>query len=256
MLAQTIVLLAFIAIFAASIVTGVAGAARAHAANAARALMLPAVESALGRYQRAIGQTIALQRAQADAASTSLPAALPALANDFVWLPQRSLEVPSDDTPERVAVTIEPAAQTRPSCASGGGGPDRAVALQCSAFVQESRLALDVRGDAGPVDDAGSVSALAHARYIVTLRLFAEPPYAMVSGVKDASDPAAFHEGDTGGFGNALGAFATPAPDDTTIHVVYACADGTGSCALSAPPSLDAPATRPWTNGNGAAAPP
>jgi hypothetical protein len=73
----------------------------------------------------------------------------------------------------------------------------------------------------------------------------------VVSGVTDAADPAGYHEGDTGGYGNALAAFALPAPDDTTIHVVYACVAGTGSCATSNPAPQDAPTTVPWTNGNG-----
>ncbi len=68
---------------------------------------------------------------------------------------------------------------------------------------------------------------------------------------KDAADPDGFHEGDTGGYGNALGAFGLPEPGDATIHVVYECVAGTGSCATSAPPPADAPASARWTNGNG-----
>ena len=75
---------------------------------------------------------------------------------------------------------------------------------------------------------------------------------AVVSGVNDAAAPTAFHEGDTGGYGNALPAFGSPTADDTTIHVVYACVAGSGSCATSNPAPQDAPATLPWTNGNGA----
>jgi hypothetical protein len=196
-IAQTLVLMALLAIFATSAVSGVAAVAREQNASAARALVVPGVETALGIYERYVAATIAAQ------------------------------------------------------AAAGGSGPDRAVDLQCSAFVQESRLSLQITSDTGPADANGLVSPLAHGRFIVTLRLFAQPPYAIVSGAKDAAGPDDAHEGDDAGWGGAIAAFASPPPDDTTIHVVYACSPGTGSCATSNPVPQDAPTTIPWTDGNG-----
>ena len=81
-------------------------------------------------------------------------------------------------------------------------------------------------------------------------RRVAQPAEPVVP-VADAADPSAVHEGDTAGWGNALPAFGAPAADDTTIHVVYACTAGTGSCATSNPAAQDVPVSVPWTNGNG-----
>jgi hypothetical protein len=253
MLAQTLVLIAMLAIFAASAVAGVAGTARAQSVAAAKALIVPGVETALGRYQRYVAAVIGAQIAAAPEALTAEPAAIPALEAASVWNAQHYLEAPAaSSSPLRVAVGVVPNAQSVPLCGGNDGGPDAAVQLQCSPFVQESRLSLAITSDAGPADANGAVSPLAHGRYIVTLRLFAQPPDAIVSGVTDAADPAGYHEGDDAGWAGALPAFASPAPDDTTIHVVYSCVAGTGSCAVSNPAPQDAPTTLPWTNGNGA----
>jgi hypothetical protein len=250
-LAQTLFLIAMLSIFAASAAAGIAGAARAQAAGAAKALIVPGVETALGRYQRYVAATVGAQIAAVPGDLTTAPAEIPALHAQTAWAAQRYLESPGGTSPLRIAVDVEPTAQSIPSCGGNDAGPDAAVNVQCSAFVQESRLSLALTSDVGPVDATGAVSPLAHGRYTVTLRLFAQPPYAVVTGVNDAADPAGFHEGDTGGWGNALPAFASPGPDDTTIHVVYACSAGTGSCATSNPAPQDAPTTLPWTNGNG-----
>lgn len=252
MLAQTLFLIAMLAILAASAVAGIAGAARAQTAAAAKALIVPGVETALGRYQRYVAATIGAQIVAPPGDLTVAPAAVPALNAGTVWTEQQYLESPAGTAPLRIAVDVLPTAQTIPACGGDDSGPDAAVELQCSAFVQESRLSLTLTSDVGPVDANGIVSPLAHGRYTVTLRLFAQPPYAVVSGVNDAAAPAAYHEGDTGGYGNALPAFGSPTADDTTIHVIYACVPGTGSCATSNPAPQDAPTTLPWTNGNGA----
>ncbi len=252
MLAQTIFLVAMLALLAASAGAGIAGAARAQTAAAAKALIVPGVETALGDYQRYIAATIGAQINATSGTLTSAPAAVPALNAATPWAPARYLEAPAGSTPLRIAVDVEPTTQTVPVCGADDTGPDTAVDVQCSAFVQESRLSLTITSDAGPVDATGAVSPLAHGRYTVTLRLFAQPPYVIVSGAADAALPGSYHEGDTAGYGNALAAFGTPAAGDTTIHVVYACVAGTGSCAASNPAPQDAPATLPWTNGNGA----
>lgn len=251
MLAQTIFIIAMIAIFAASAIAGVAGVARSQTASAAKALIVPGVETALNRYERAIAATIVAQSEPSSDAALTAPADIAALNGATPWNEASYLEAPADGSALQIRVDVRPSMLSAPSCAGVGGGPDSAIAVQCSPFVQESRLALDITSDAGPLDANGTISPLAHGRYTVTLRLFAQPPYVSISGVKDATGPNDYHEGDTGGFGNAIGAFASPAPDDTTIHVVYQCTDGTGSCAASDPPPQDAPSSLRWSNGNG-----
>lgn len=250
MLAQTLVLIAMLTICAVSAVAGVAGAARAQSAAEAKALLAPGVETALARYLRYVAATIGAQVAEPAAALTAPPAAIPALSAATAWSEAQYLET-AGTSPLRIAVDVQPTAQTVPLCSVAGSGPDAAVEQQCSPFVQESRLSLSVTSDAGPVDESGAVSPLAHGRYTVTLRLFAQPPYAIVTGVTDAAQPGGYHEGDGAGWDGALAPFALPAPDDTTIHVLYACVAGSGSCAASNPAPQDAPTTLPWTNGNG-----
>jgi hypothetical protein len=253
MLAQTIVIVAMLAIFAASAIAGVAGAARARTANVAKALIVPGIETALGRYQRYVAATIASQSMPPSGAAAAPPPEVLALNGATAWVEQRSLE-DADSGPLRIAVDIVPTAQSAPACDGDGElGPDTAVAVQCSPFVQESRLSLAISSAVGPADASGAVSPIARSRYTVTLRLFAQAPYAVVTGVKDAADPDGFHEADLAGWGGALGPFGSPGPsaDDTTIHVIYQCVPGTGSCANSNPPPPDAPTTLPWTNGNG-----
>jgi hypothetical protein len=250
-LAQTLFLIAMLALLGASAVAGIAGAARAQTAAAARSLIVPGVETALGRYQRYVAATIGAQIVALPGNITAAPAAVPALNAGTVWAEQQYLESPAGTTPLRITVDVLPTAQTIPACGGNDAGPDAAVELQCSPFVQESRLSLTLTSDAGPLDANGVVSPLAHGRYTVTLRLFAQPPYAVVSGVNDAAAASAYHEGDTAGYGNALPAFGSPTADDTTIHVVFACVAGSGSCTTSNPAPQDAPTTLPWTNGNG-----
>jgi hypothetical protein len=252
-LAQTIVLIAAIAILALSAIAGIAGNARAQAANAAKALVAPAVESAVAQYQHVVAATIAAQAGTVTQPALVNPSTVAALNGQTVW-PEQSPQPyrPDPASPLAVAVDIRPTAVTLPACAAAGSGPDIERNGQCSPFVQESRLSLQITTDVGPLGAAGGVVALAHSRVTVTLRLSAQAPYAMIAGIKDAADPSGFHEGDSGGYGNALGTFApSPAPDDTTIHVLWACVPAAGSCAASAPPPADQPASRPWTNGNG-----
>jgi hypothetical protein len=250
-LAQTLFLIVMLTIFATSAVAGIASAARAKTAGAAKALLVPGIETALGRYERYLAATVGAQIVPPGGAFTSAPPGVPALHAGTAWNETQYLEAPAGSSPLRIAVDVRPTAQTEPSCGDADSGPDSAADVQCSGFVQESRLSLALTSTAGTLDANGAVSPLAYGRYTVTLRLFAQPPYVLLAGATDAEDPAGYHEGDGGGYGNALAAFALPAPDDTTIHVVYACVAGTGSCATSNPPPPDAPVTLPWTNGNG-----
>ncbi len=252
MLAQTLVIVALIAILASSAVSGIAGVARARTAAAADALIAPGTQTAIARYEQTIAATIGAQVATAARGTQAPPATIAALNGTIVW-PQAQYLEGVTGSPLGVAVAVVPAAQTIPACAGpADAGPDVVIADQCSPFVQESRLALTITASAGPADANGSVTPLAHGRTTITLRLFAQPPYVAVSGTNDAASPDAPHEGDNGGYGNALLAFGpSPAPDDTTIHVLYECSPGTGSCAASDPPPADAPTALPWTNANG-----
>jgi hypothetical protein len=254
MLGQTIVLLALVATFAASAVAGIAGATRARTVEAARALVAPATESALAAYLRAVGATIAAQTAAAPRNALAPPPQIPALAGTEAFAAMRYAER-ADAGPYAVTVDVTPAAPARPVCAMGVAGTDTGPDLerngQCSPFVQESRLALEVVAAVGIADAAGAVAPLAHGRATVTVRLFAQPPYAALVGIKDAVAMGAPHDADLGGYGNALGNFLGTLPDgDTTLHVVYACAPALGDCAASAPPPADRPTDVRWTDGN------
>lgn len=255
MLAQTLVLLAAIAIFGATAVAGVAGAARARTAELANAAIVPAVETALGAYAHTIGGTIAAQAAMAPGLATAAPPSLDALNGRTTFASARYVEAVTG-SPLTIAVTVTPTATSVPACDPSGpgsnAGPDTAFDAQCSPFVGESRLSLAIEADAGIAGPEGTVTPLAHRRTLVTLRLFAQPPYAMVAGAKDAVLPGDPHEGDVDGYGNAIGPFlpAEPLPGDTTIHVVYRCVPALGDCAASLPRPADAPTSVPWTNGN------
>jgi hypothetical protein len=255
MLAQTLVLLVAIAVFGATAVAGIAGSARARTAELAQAAIVPGVETALGVYVHQVGAAIAAQVAAAPGGSAAPPAPLDALNGRTAFAAAQVVEAVAD-SPLTIAVTVTPTATNVPACAPSApgldAGPDTEVDGQCSPFVGESRLSLAIEADAGIADRNGIVTPLAHRRTLVTLRLFAQPPYAMVAGAKDGVLPGDPHEGDVDGYGNALGAFAPPQapPGDTTIHVVYACTPALGDCTTSLPRPADAPTSLPWTNGN------
>ena len=255
MLAQTLVLLAAVAIFGATAVAGIAGVARARTAELARAAIVPGVETALGAYVHQVGATIAAEVAQPPGPAAVAPSPLDALNGRTAFAAARYVEgVPG--SPLTVAVTVTPTAASVPACdpspPGSDAGPDTEIDGQCSPFVGESRLSLAIVADAGVADRDAIVTPLAHSRTLVTLRLFAQPPYAMVAGAKDAVLPGDVHEGDVDGYGNAIGALPSgaPLPGDTTIHVVYRCTSALGDCTASLPRPADAPTSVPWTNGN------
>jgi hypothetical protein len=257
MLAQTLFLMVVIAIFATSAIAGIAGYARAETATAAKAFVVPAVETALGNYESGVVvPQVAAAYALVAGDGSVVPGSVPQLNGNYPW-PVMTYPVNAPAPSPLVAdVTITPTSTAAPACEPNGGsnnmGPDTQVNGQCSPFVQESRLSLEVLVDVGPAAGANAVSPLAHGRLVVTLRLFAQPPYVMIAGVKDDPAPGDPHEGDMGGYGNALNAFGNPPPgaDDTTIHVIYQCVAGSGDCTGSNPPPLDRPTATPWTNGN------
>jgi len=162
-----------------------------------------------------------------------------------------------------LSYTVVPTTLAPPVCASAApaAGPDAIAWLQCSGFVQESRLSLRVRVD---VLDAAGVQLLAQRQQYLTLRLFAEPPYSAPVGRKDggAENPtsgdalaAPAHEGDRGG--DTVSGIAPPPASPwpaggTLIHVQYECLDGAGHCLNAAPPDPDGDLRfdARWTNGN------
>ena len=162
-----------------------------------------------------------------------------------------------------LSYTVVPTTLAPPVCASAApaAGPDAIAWLQCSGFVQESRLSLRVRVD---VLDAAGVQLLAQRQQYLTLRLFAEPPYSAPVGRKDggAENPtsgdalaAPAHEGDLGG--DTVSGIAPPPASPwpaggTLIHVQYECLDGAGHCLNAAPPDPDGDLRfdARWTNGN------
>ena len=162
-----------------------------------------------------------------------------------------------------LSYTVAPTTLAPPVCASAppAAGPDAIAWLQCSGFVQESRLSLRVRVD---VLDAAGVQLLAQRQQYLTLRLFAEPPYSALVGRKDggAENPtsgdalaAPAHEGDLGG--DTVSGIAPPPASPwpaggTLIHVQYECLDGAGHCVNAAPPDPDGDLhfDARWTNGN------
>jgi len=254
MLAQTLFLIAMIAIVATSAVAGIAGYARAEAATTAQALLAPARETALARYESAI-LAPAIAAASQPGDGSAPPPANPALNGATTWSAQQYVLASNGSSPLAVIVTIAPTASSVPACEPGGGstnaGGDIEREGQCSPFVQESRLSVTLTADAGVPSGTTTVSPLAHARETITLRLVAQAPYVMVAGVSDDAAPGDPHEGDVGGYGNALGAFGPPpSADDTTIHVLFACTPAAGDCTASQPPPADAPTSLPWTNGN------
>jgi hypothetical protein len=254
MLGQTLVLVAFVAIFAASIVSAtgagflVATAARAHV------LVAPAVQTALAQYESTV--VVPPIANEYDAGNGDVqPASIAALNGEAAWQSAQYVMTAEPGSSLAAVTTVTPTATSAPACAPLGGavntGPDTQVNGQCSGFVQESRLSLTLETSVGPPTGATSVQPLAHDVTYATLRLFAQPPYVMLAGLRDDADPGAGHEGDLGGFGFGVTLFGPTDPADTTLHVIYACQPALGDCSQSRPAPADQPTSLPWTNGNG-----
>lgn len=210
MLAQTLVLVTLIATFALAAIGGIAGSARARTAATAKALVAPGVATALATYLRDVAATVAAGVPPGDGSAP--PGPIGVLQGRGVFAVARYVER-APDSPLTIAVEVTPAGPPS-ACA--------APAAQCSPFVQESRLSLDVVADVGIAGADGTVTSLAHGRSTVTLRLFAQPPYATIAGAKDGALAGEPREGDAG---------AAP------IGVVYRCVPAAGDCANSRPPA-------------------
>ncbi len=273
MLAPVLVLIAVLLLATGVAVAGIGAAARASLHAAAHAAVTPAFHHALDAYQVQIAATIAAQLAAAPpgaaggVASVAVPAALADPA--ALAAPARITEA---NPPFTVTEDFANTTLAAPACAAaapGESGPDTAVAVQCSPWVAESRLSASVTVSVWGADPAANVNAplFAQETETVAFRLVADPPYAMLVGLKagDARDPAgdsvtdpSVHEGDAGGYSTAPAPLATPA-GDTTIHLIYACRPSSTAqaCPYVPLPNApgDVPASLPWRNGNGEPAP-
>lgn len=243
---------------------------RAGVQAAADRAVEPALHDAVADYQNQLQASMA---AAAAALASPQPfagtppslgnyaAAIAALPNPLV---RTFAANAAGSTPQfTLSYAVVPSTLAPPMCASAAPvpGPDAIAWLQCSGFVQESRLSLRVRVD---VLDATGVQLLARREQYITLRLFAEPPYSALVGRKDggAENPtsgdalaAPAHEGDLGG--DTVSGIAPPSASPwpaggTLIHVQYECLDGAGHCVNAAPPDPDGDLHFDvrWTNGN------
>jgi hypothetical protein len=206
-LAQTLVLLALIATFALTAVGGIAGSARARTTARAKALIAPAIAGAVATYASEVAAVVAAASRPGDGSASPAPVA--PLADGGVFTARQYVEQ-APDSPLSIAVEVTPTAAPPAPCANEA---------PCSAFVQEARLSLDVVAAVG-IAGSGAVSPLARGRTTVTLRLLAQPPYAVPIGVKDgvlAGEPPAGEAG------------AEP------IRIVPHCVPAAGDCAFSRP---------------------
>ncbi len=279
MLGTTLWFVLAIGVLAGALLNGAAAFARAGVQAAADHAVEPAMHDAVADYQNAL-QTAIAQSAAPLAPSQPFTGSTPSLdgfAHALATLPnplQRTYPANDQGAPTgprfTLAYTVTPTTLAAPRCPQfddtpGAQGPDAVAWLQCSGFVQESRVSLHV---VVSVLDAAGAQTLARRDQYVTLRLFAEPPYSALVGRKDAAAPdaasdsgdpsrsAPAHEGDLGG-GTVSGASPPPAASPwpsggTLIHVRYECVDGAGHCANAAPPDPDADlrAGARWANGN------
>jgi hypothetical protein len=274
-LGTTLWLVVAIGVLAAALMDGAAAFGRAGVQAAADHAVEAATHDAVADYQNVLQSAIAQSAAPLAPAApfTGAPPSLAGYANALAALPnplERTF-VANEQSPSgprfTLAYSVTPTTLTPPSCPQLGAppssGPDAIGWLQCSGFVQESRMSLHV---VAQVLDASGAQTLARRDHYVTLRLFAEPPYSAVVGRTDGAAPgaanddalaAAPHEGDAGG-DTVSGASPSPAAASaapaggTLIHVRYECHDGAGQCANAAPPDPDADlrAGTRWTNGN------
>jgi hypothetical protein len=244
-------------------------AGRAAVQSAANHALEAATHDAVADYQNQLAAAMApvvaaLASPQPFAGATpslgNYAAALAALPNPLTGT---FAAAPTSGSQFTLAYQVVPTTVAPPACATAApsSGPDAIAWLQCSGFVQESRLSLVVSVE---VLDAAGAAVLARRDQIITLRLFAEPPYSAVVGRKDsgADNPTSgdalaqpAHEGDVGG-GTISGVppvAVSPWPaGGTLIHVRYWCDNGTGQCANAAPPDPDADLRfdTQWANGN------
>jgi hypothetical protein len=272
MLGTTFAFVVVLALLAGVVLDGAAAFARAGIQAAADHVVDGVADDAVAAYQRQLATAIAADKADALLESgvlfTGTPAPVALLAAPSAApLAVDATPAPDPSAAPRFAVrySVTPTTIAPPQCAAGSSiGRDTIAWLQCDGFVQESRMSLHV---VVQVFDPAGRELLVQRDENVTLRLFAAPPYSVVTGraASGAADPVgayptgAPHEGDVGG-DTVSGASPQPTQPSpypsggTLIHVQYACQPGSASCALADPPDPDLHLRRnaEWTNGNGA----
>jgi hypothetical protein len=270
MLATTLWFVVALGLTAALVLESAAAFARSGVRAAADHAIETVLHDAVADYQKRLGGAIAVAAAPLAPPEPfgGTPESLGAYAGALATLPNPlqgtiAADPAAGGPPLTLAYTVTATTAASPDCdpaaPAHGSGADTVAWLQCSGFVQESRLSLRV---AVQVRDANG-APLAQREQYVTLRLFAAPPYSAVVGRKDgaAADPAGNangappHEGDLGGAtiaGTSPSPSSAPPAGETLIHVRYECVDGAGSCANAAPPDPDADLRQSahWTNGN------
>lgn len=243
-------------------VSGIAAAARTSLATMSERAVDAGVRHALARYQAAIEDSVVHDPAYGTTLGTqAAPEPIAALIDPAVVAAASFTETIGTLTLEE---TVTPTTLAAPSCGTPAAGADTAQGLQCDAWIQESRASLQIDVTVKTVD---GTATLAQRHFLATARLFAVPPFSVVSGIKDAAalEPAdgdlidetsAPHEDDTGGRNtNALapdaryGALSDGAAD-TAFHVQYQCRGA--NCDQPRPPAPDDLADHTWSNGNAA----
>jgi len=136
-----------------------------------------------------------------------------------------------------------------------GGGTDVAQNLQTDVLAQEARVSISM---VVSVTDAAGSPLLTRSE-LLTVRTFAAPPYAAVSGAADAAAPTALvAEGDTAGCDPSAPSTCDPdatTVDDTRISASRVCQPlmpgNSGSCPVPNGPVYEGnPVNTAWQNGN------
>ncbi|MFN2461922.1 MAG: hypothetical protein ABR591_14780 [Candidatus Velthaea sp.] len=260
MLAPALYFIVILGLVATVSVSGIAAAARSSLATMSERAVDAGVRQ-LARYQTAIENAVVQDAAYATTLGTvAAPQSIAVLTDPAL--------VGKADYTETVGTLIleeavTPTTAAAPSCGQGAAGPDTAQRLQCNPWIQESRASLQIDVT---VKSADGRATLAQRRFVATARLFAVPPFSLISGMKDSAaleptdgnvvdETSAPHEDDTGGRNtNTLSPDARYGPlndgaADTAFHVQYQCRGA--NCDQPRPPGPDNVADRPWNNGNG-----
>ncbi|TAM61872.1 hypothetical protein EPN52_01745 [bacterium] len=216
MLAQVLVPLLGLALLVAALATGTIATAHASVARTASSIAAGALEHAQQQLIDAIASAV---RAGGGVTPVPLPAPSTGLVSYAanLW---------------RVETSV---AQTGASGTQGGVLV--APSLQQSPGVAEGRIAARVTAVVRGADG----TPLATRARMLTLRVLAAPPYAVVTGVLDAAALSIDEQGDSGG---------ASAGDDTRVHAVLLCADGgSGACNGATPRPADRFADQSWDAG-------
>lgn len=255
MIVPILVMLSALATLTASLLTAELSAARAARDDAVSAAAETALSLGQAQLLAALAQTVAGNLAAGSPAGAGIDGtfarttpATQAPGSHLLWNAYEQVD----------GITTDPFP-----------GPDTAENLQTSALAQETRLSAVVSIEVhGP---APAAALLAKRTRLVTVRLFAVAPYAIVDGSRDLAteDASVAAEGDAAGVPALPGDAATPDPTrpgayrDTTIKIRYPCAGpdtsgpdpgDNGKPWGGSPGAIDEPCdptSPPWANGPG-----